>query len=213
MHRTRHYLIAPLVLVFAALTGCTEATSSPLLSPEAVREVICVDPTGPGCDPNTPPPEWPTYPTDLPVEQVITLDSPAHFEIQAELYAGVPETSCDLGSRVVDTSDLDGGQPILYTKRSATCPESPCYPDFLNARAAFHNMLSGGLLTAATIGSAFLGPVGQGFRIYASSRFAITGLGGYATWASYNSYRVSNGAFKKCVGDNYAWFNTYTVIR
>ncbi len=215
MQRTKLYTTAPLVLVFALLTGCTEASTAPLLRPDARLDVTCIDPTGPGCDPDAPPPgPWQTFPTDLPVEQVKTINTPLYDE-QFYLYGDDPKLqACEIGSKIIDAPDPDGyTKPTMTTRYSATCPASPCYPDFLNARAAFHSMLSAGLLTGATIGSAFLGPVGQGVRIYASSRFAVWGLTGYATWASYNQYRVANGNFRRCVGDNYAWFNVSTVLR
>ncbi|MCY7379198.1 MAG: hypothetical protein LH467_07675 [Gemmatimonadaceae bacterium] len=47
MHRTRHYLIAPLVLVFALLAGCADSPTSAPLSPTAKSSmIICDDPAG-----------------------------------------------------------------------------------------------------------------------------------------------------------------------
>ena len=156
---------------------------------------------------------WPTYPTDLPVEQVINIDSP-DYESQYQLYGNGPELSdCEIGSRIEKPSDADGyGQTTMITRRSATCPLSPCYPQYLSARAEFHEAVGGVLMGGAIIGSYFLGPAGKGFRFFAS-RFGMGGLAGYMGWSAFNSYRVASGNFQKCVGENYGWFNSVTVIR
>lgn len=216
MHRTKLYTIAPLALAFALLTGCTEASTSALLSPEAMREVICVDPTGPGCDPNQTPPEH--YPTDLPAEEVIPIETPEHFDLHAALYSDDPDLrACELGSRIVGPGDdAETWKPtLMYTRRSATCPDSPCYSNYLGTRSAFHTMIAAGLTSGGVIAATFIGPVRKAFRIYTSTRAGMAGigLGGYSTWATYLGYRSAASSFAKCVEDNYGWFNYETIIR
>jgi hypothetical protein len=216
MRTPLRWLALPSLILFAACAEPpTDPTAPPPLRPLGAEQMIATDCGGGICTADE---DWPTYPTDLPIAQVRTIDTP-NFDANFDLYADTTALmSCEVASQLIDAPDADGQTgPILIVQRAATCPTGPCGDLYLSARADFHTMMSGSLLIAGSavtaVAATFLGPGGQAIRVVAS-RFAWGGAtGAYVGWAGYNRYRVSQNLYKSCLNTNSSWFYHVTILR
>ena len=214
-------------LVFVAtlllIGGCSSSLTEPTLAPPVAPARMIVDDCGDGCapgdtqDPSAVP--YPTYPTDLPIELVRTIDVP-NFDLALALYdtSAMSTTMCDVSSSLIDAPDADGQTgPILRVDRNPNCEYGPCADQYIDARADFHQMMAGatalGVNAGSVIASFFLGPAGQGIRVYMSRYGWLgAGTGAYVGWAGYNRWRASNQILRRCVQNNSTWFVHVTIL-